>query len=514
MTTRLATLIADRPLGLRLLAGDDATEVGWAHSSDLLDPTPFLELDNLLLTTGTQFAADAPAGEYEAYVARLVAVGVGALGFGTEVVRVTPEPLVGACVTQGLPLLEVPYRTPFLALARRIADARAAQDHARDLWALDAQRALSLAALSAERIAGVLEELSRRLAATVVLLDAHGEVLSEHGRPALDRAQLDAVQTEARRLLHRRLRSGSALELPDLAGVGQDGAGSDGHGRTVTMQTLGRRDELRGVLAVAVAERPDTSATAVITSAVALAEFAVEDAARREESTLALNAQLFQLALVGHVDAVRDVLVAAGRELPEAPVRLLLTELSGDRDAGELEHALTVRTARSQQWVLATRWQHRFAAVVGTGAARAAADVIAARQTPVVLSRPVGWADLVSALHETRDALDSAPRGAGVIELETSAILGLLSRDDIESLARERLAPLLAAPDGPDLRRVLETWLRQNAAWDPAARELGMHRHTLKAQVRRAGALIRLDLDSFEAKAELWAMLTAAGGDR
>ena len=100
----------------------------------------------------------------------------------------------------------------------------------------------------------------------------------------------------------------------------------------------------------------------------------VEDAARREESTLALNAQLFQLALVGHVEAVRDVLVAAGRELPEAPVRLLLTELSGDRDAGELEHALTVRTARSQQWVLATRWQHRFAAVVGTGAARAAAS--------------------------------------------------------------------------------------------------------------------------------------------
>ena len=50
------------------------------------------------------------------------------------------------------------------------------------------------------------------------------------------------------------------------------------------------------MLAVALAERPDASATAVITSAVALAEFAVEDAARREESTLAMNAQLFQLA--------------------------------------------------------------------------------------------------------------------------------------------------------------------------------------------------------------------------
>ena len=504
MATPLATLLADRRLGLRLLAGGEGTEVGWAHSSDLLDPTPFLEDDNLLLTTGTQFAADAPAGAYDDYVGRLVTVGVAALGFGTEVVRVTPEPLVAACVAQDLPLLEVPYRTPFLALARRIADARAEQDHARDLWALDAQRALSLAALSAERIAGVLEELSRRLGAVVLLLDARGELLSEHGRPHLVDAETAAVQAEARRLLHRRLRSGSSLDLPSRPGVPE---------RLVTMQTLGRRDELRGVLAVAPPERPDASATAVITSAVALAEFAVEDAARREESTLALNAQLFQLALVGHVDAARDVLVAAGRQLPEAPLRLLLTRLPGDSEAGELEHALTVRMARSRQWVLATRWQGRFAAVVGSGAARDAGEVISARQTPVVMSRPVGWPDLVAALHETRDALDAAAADAGVIELETSAILGLLSREEIESLARERLTPLLTAPDGADLRRVLETWLRHNAAWDPAARELGMHRHTLKTQVRRAGSLVRLDLDTFEAKAELWAMLTAAGGD-
>jgi purine catabolism regulator len=503
VTTSLATLLADRTLGLRLVTGHEGTEVGWAHSSDLVDPTPFLEVDNLLLTTGTQFAADAPEREYDDYVTRLSAAGVAAVGFGTEVVRVTPEPLVAACAARDLPLLEVPYRTPFLALARRIADDRAEQDHARDLWALDAQRALSLAALSATRITGVLEELSRRLGADVLLLDARGELLSEHGTRRLDERGTAAVQTEARRLLHRRLRSGSALDLSERTG----------HlGRVVVLQTLGRRDELRGVLAVALPERPDTSATAVITSAVALAEFAVEDAARREESTLALNAQLFQLALAGHVTAARDVLVAAGRQLPEAPLRLLLAPLPGGSDAGELEHALTVRTARSQQWVLATRWQGRFAAVVEAGLAGAAAEVIGGRQTPVVVSRPVGWADLVAALHETREALDSAPDGAHVIELETSAILGLLSRGDIETLAAERLAPLLTAPDGADLRRVLQAWLRHNAAWDPAARELGMHRHTLKAQVRRAGSLVRLDLSTFEAKAELWALLTAAGG--
>ena len=49
-----------------------------------------------------------------------------------------PSPWCRPAPHQDLPLLEVPYRTPFLTLARRIADARAEQDHARDLWALDA----------------------------------------------------------------------------------------------------------------------------------------------------------------------------------------------------------------------------------------------------------------------------------------------------------------------------------------------------------------------------------------
>lgn len=501
---RLSVLLSDPTLDLRLLTGEADPDIGWAHSSDLLDPAPFLDGDNLLLTTGTQFGADTAASEYADYVGRLVEVGVAALGFGTEVVRRTPEPLVAACEERGLPLLEVPYRTPFIALSRRVADAQAELDHARDLWALETQRALALAALSAERIAAVLEELSRRLSADVVLLDAHGEVLSEHGRRRLVGTELEAVRTEARRLLQRRLRSGSALDLPGRLG------NSPTANRTVTMQTLGRRHELRGVLAVALGERPDTAATAVITNAVALAEFAVEDAARREESTLALNAQLFHLTLAGHVDAARDVLVAAGRQLPETPLRLLLTPLRSNTDAGELEHALTVRMARAQRSVLATRWQGRFVSVVDEAMAEAAATVITARQTPVVMSRPVGWPDLVAALHETREALDGAPTTAEVIELETSAILGLLSREEIETLAEERLAPLLSAPDGADLRRILETWLRHNAAWDPAARELGMHRHTLKGQVKRAGGLVRLDLDTFDAKAELWALLTAA----
>jgi len=75
------------------------------HSSDLLDPTPFLEQGHVLLITGGQFTADADLPEFRAYAERLVRRGVVALGFGTELVRSgTPEEVTAAtraCVRAG-----------------------------------------------------------------------------------------------------------------------------------------------------------------------------------------------------------------------------------------------------------------------------------------------------------------------------------------------------------------------------------------------------------------------------
>jgi purine catabolism regulator len=499
MSTRLAELIGDPALGLRLLTGSDTVAVGWAHSSDLTDPTPFLEAENLLLTTGTQFADDDPPATYQDYVARLVSVGVSAVGFGTEVVRSgTPEPLVDACAERELPLVEVPFRTPFLAVVRRIADAQAALEHARDIWALEAQRSISLAALSRDRIVAVLDELARRLDAAVVLLDPHGEETSTHGPRRLGAADLAAIATEAKRLLRRRLRSGSALEVTGLV---------------INLQTLGRRHELRGVLAVATESRPDQAATAVITSAVALAEFAVEDAARQQESRLTLNGELLELAGSGGLDPARRVLAVGGRRLPEAPLRVLQTRLGPDGEQGELEHVLSVRAAADGNAVLAARWRDGFVAVVELAAVPAATELLVARNPPVVVSRPVDWTGVGGALRDGRSELDRVgpdrDRPHDVIDLGIDPLLGLLARADVAAAAERQLRPLMADPDGQELRRAVETWLRHNAAWDPAARELGIHRHTLKAQVRRAGDLLDLDLDTFGAKVELFLLVSS-----
>ena len=128
MKPTVRTLLDRGDLSLTLRTDEAALPEGaldapvpWVHSSDLADPAPFLEPGQVLLTTGTQFGADTghddPAG-FDAYVARLREAGIAALGFGTEVVRSTPELLVDACARHGLPLIEVPYRVPFIRIGR------------------------------------------------------------------------------------------------------------------------------------------------------------------------------------------------------------------------------------------------------------------------------------------------------------------------------------------------------------------------------------------------------------
>ena len=69
-------------LGLVVAAGSGGLqrEVRWVASAELVDPTPFLEGGELLLTTGLALDDEEPV--LTAYVERLVARDVAGLGFG------------------------------------------------------------------------------------------------------------------------------------------------------------------------------------------------------------------------------------------------------------------------------------------------------------------------------------------------------------------------------------------------------------------------------------------------
>ena len=87
-------------------------------------------------------------------------------------------------------------------------------------------------------------------------------------------------------------------------------------------------------------------------------------------------------------------------------------------------------------------------------------------------------------------------------------MLALLHTPDARAVAETSLRPLVAAD--PSLPHVLRTWLDADGVYDVAARQLGMHRHTLRARVADAERVLGRDLTSFAARADLYAALRAS----
>lgn len=496
----LRALLSRRDLHLRLVADDDLAPgildrpVRWVHSSDLVDPTPFLSEGLVLLTTGTQFA-DADAADYEAYVGRLLARGVQGLGFGTEVVRDgIPSPLVSACRRAGMPLFEVPYRTPFIAVARAGAEAIAADAYARRSWSLAAQRAVSLAALRPDGLSATLAELARQLDCWVGLYDAAGALRSAFPADALPPEAADAVAAEVTTMLRRGTRAAGAIRSG---------------GSAVSVQTLGRGGHLRGALAIA-ADDLDHEARSVVTAVVAMAALALE-----QQDGLGRAIGTFRAGLV-HALASDDPTLArrAARDLfgplPAAPIVVGLTAATANRSTA-LTEWLETRAQEGRGELFFGRSDDGVALVV-PAAGRAVLDEIADRFELVIgCSAPTGYDAFSRALTQARTARDRTDQ-AGLADFADTARAGLLTALGTEAartVAAGTLAPLRSHDDtdGSALVATLDAWLAHDCSHEATAQALGIHRHTVRARIALAQRVLGRDLSSFAARAELWTAL-------
>ena len=271
MVLTVGALAREVGLTVRVDAGLDRA-VAWVHSTELADPTPFLEGGELLLTTGIAL------GRHDEYVRRLVAAGAVGLGFGTGLSHDrVPEGLVRAARDAGLALLEVPRATPFIAITKAVSRAVAADEYAALARTGAAQRALTRAAVG-DGPPGVVRRLAR-------LIDGAAALLDPHGAPVHVVGSLPDLAGHVRRL---------------AAAGGPAGAAWQAGDRHVAMQVLGRR----GYLAVAAGSPLDAGVvnTAASLLTVALARSDEVDAVRRE-----LREARFRLALAGvPVDGVPE----------------------------------------------------------------------------------------------------------------------------------------------------------------------------------------------------------------
>lgn len=492
------TLVMRPDLHLRLATPEEALEPGawerpvrWVHSSDLADPTPFLSEGLVLLTTGTQFADGADDEDtFRAYVRRLRDRGVAALGFGTEVVRPGIPPLLeAACVAVGMPLFEVPYRTPFIAVARANGEAVAAESYARRTWALAAQRAVSLAALRPDGLHATLAELARQLGAWVGLYDTAGALRREHPVGALDASIRDDLAAEVAAVLRRGARAGSAMRIGDVP---------------FSLQTLGRGGHLRGVLAIAAGDL-DAESRAVVTSVIAMAGLALEQNEGVQRAQGMLRAGVVQALLAGEVALARRFVRELGGSLPAGSMTVIVAE----GNAAQLENVAEWLAASTMEPIFFGRGPEGLVVAVAPGSALPEA-LVERFPVRVGVSAPAGWPEFARAHDEALAALRrQRGRVARFGETAASGVLGALDSDLARVLAAASLAPLLDhdRTRGTELVSTLRAWLENDARIDATAAALGVHRHTVRTRIAQAESVLGSDLSSFPARAELWAAL-------
>ena len=100
---------------LDLAVGDvPDSAIRWVHISELEDPTPFLSGGELLLTTGINLKTAARQRKFVRLLAGKDAAGLG-LAVGLDHAELPPA-LIDEAETRGLPLFELPFELPFIAI--------------------------------------------------------------------------------------------------------------------------------------------------------------------------------------------------------------------------------------------------------------------------------------------------------------------------------------------------------------------------------------------------------------
>ncbi|MEU8849861.1 PucR family transcriptional regulator [Streptomyces sp. NPDC048564] len=555
MPPTLASLLHHSALKLTVRAGEDRLDVPvrWVHASELADPVPYMEGGELLLITALKLDAENPES-MQRYVRRLVGAGVVGLGFAVGVnYEDIPEALVDAAAQEGMPLLEVPRRTPFLAISKAVSAAIAADQYRAVTAGFAAQRELTKQALT-DGPEGLLAALASQVDGWAALYDASGAVVATAPEWAGRRAA--RLTADVERLRERPAPASSVVGGPE----NED---------RVELHTLGTGRRPRAALAVGTAAALGTAERYAVHSAIALLTLTTERSRALQAAEARVGAAVLRMLLAGEPDHARAVAGDLYGGLLDAPFRVIVAEAasvsaarvvdSGSRVAltkasaavlvaaseaggdplGALTEIVESAAARAGEAVLVVPEGEGDAARLvvlaadGGAAVGACADYAAALEAArtgavpeqsgstdedelvVGLSAPAGPIAAAAAYKQAEQALSVARRRGRVCveheQMAAGSVLPLLADDAVKAFADGLLRALHEhdATGRGDLVASLRAWLSRHGQWDAAAADLGVHRHTLRYRMRRVEEILGRSLDDADVRMELWLALKA-----
>ncbi|WP_077801374.1 PucR family transcriptional regulator [Streptomyces sp. JHA26] len=563
MPPTLASLVHHSALKLTVRAGGDRLDVPvrWAHSSELADPVPYMEGGELLLITALKLDAEDPQA-MRRYVKRLAGAGVVGLGFAVGVhYDDIPEALVEAARAEGLPLLEVPRRTPFLAISKAVSAAIAADQYRAVTAGFAAQRELTRRALG-DGPEGLLAALAAQIDGWAALYDTAGAVVAAAPEWAGRRAA--RLTADVQRLRER--------PAPASAVVGAaDDSEQPENADRVELHSLGTSRKARAALAVGTAAPLGTAERYAVHSAIALLTLTTERSRSLHAAEQRLGAAVLRMLLAGEPDHARTVAGDLYGGLLDAPFRMIVAEPASASAArahagpsagpparvpvakpsaaalaaadthgdplGALAEVVESAAARAGEAVLAVPEGERLvvlatdggAAVAACAAYASALETARPARKPVAggdeeglvvgLSAPSGPIAASAAYKQAEQALSVARRRGRVCveheHLAAGSVLPLLADDAVRAFADGLLRALRDhdATGRGDLVASLRAWLSRHGQWDAAAADLGVHRHTLRYRMRRVEEILGRSLDDPDVRMELWLALKATAAE-
>ncbi len=498
-------------LDIQLVAGESAADapIRWVHITELLDPTPWLTGGELLLSNG--LLLESPA-QQRAFVQTLSNHHLAGLGFGTGFThRSLPAALVEEAERLELPLFEVPYEMPFIAITEKAFGRLLNEQYETLQRGIAIHRRLEQLVLEERGLEEVARALAAAIGSSIAVMGRCGEVMARgEFRLKLSDPTLAALGEEIRArpappapfAPEDQSVSGRSLALPVAAGdpsgpqawlvAVRDSGGLPDFERLILQQAvtvvaleLMRRRVARDTerrLAADVLDEVLSGATEDEEIESRLRPFGVGEQAA---------VMLFELEDAEAAQAALDVVLtqAGARGLVAVHGRLLCAAADpGATDAIEL--------ASRARGALAARFGRTTAAV--------------SRVAPVTTLR--------RSFHEARCALEVSGFNGHTDEVASYRDLGafqfLLSVQDDEALrifADNVLGPITNGENGygDELLRSLEAFLDQNGHWERAARSLYCHRHTLRYRIRRIEELTGRDLGRARDRIEFWLALRA-----
>jgi len=489
---RVSDLLAEPELGLRPLhLPDKNAEIRWVATSELVDPAPFLEGGEVLLTTGLETVGW--RSQWRGYVERLVAARVVALGVGTGLThRRPPAALVKACHELGLNLFEVPRDTAFVAISRAAARLIDQAGEAAARGALEAQRQLTQAALRPGDTSALLAKLADVVEGAAALLTSDGRL--ELGPFGPLRADLDPalLSVEVQRIRPSGFRAASSATANAM---------------TTVVQPVGLTGRPTAYVAVLLPSRASEARRNAVTTAVALLSLAAESQNDRRDTERRLRSRALELLVHADARTARIVLAArAGLEPDDItlPPRIAMLRAAGsaellDDALARLEtHTELVARVGDEVWVVAA-----------PGRTAAPAEALRASGLAVGVGSAVPLDDAASSHATAGHALASSTAGGPVVHWEEMVGEGAMTVLDparAHSFAESFLAPLREDPSG-ELMPTLQSFLRHHGSRLKVAEELAIHRNTVRNRLEQIEAALGRSLDDPQVRVSAWIAL-------